>query len=139
MNRNILLIVPFMFVLCLIQSCASTQSAYRLYQGPPLLRDKVALLVTMSESPFETARVHIQSVDGKEVEHSLWDGSVKVEILPGPHVIRADFISNRDVTYYSRDTIEIQIDAMPGHVYQIDTEDVGMSCRAFVRDITARY
>jgi hypothetical protein len=93
----------------------------------------------MSESPLHPARVHVQTVNGKEVKHSLWDGTVKLEVLPGPHVIRADFISNRDVTYYSRDTIEIHINAMPGHVYQIDAEDVGMSCRAFVRDITAQY
>jgi hypothetical protein len=122
-----------------MQSCASIRSANRLYEGLPLPRDKVALLVTKSRSPIEPARIHIQSVDGKVVEHSLWDGTVKVELLPGPHVIRADFISNRDVAYYSRDTIEIQIDAMPGHVYHVDTEDIGMSCRAFVRDISAKY
>jgi len=110
-----------------------------LYQGPPLLREEVAILLTMSESPLYPAKVNIQSVDGKEVGHSKWDGTVKVEFLPGPHVIKADLVSNRDVTYYSRDTIEIHIDAMPGHVYQIDAEDVGMSCRALVRDITARY
>jgi len=93
----------------------------------------------MSESPLHPARVHIQSVNGIEVEESSWDGTVKVELLPGPLVIKADFISNRDINYYSRDTIEIHINAQPGHVYQIDAEDVGMSCRTFVRDITAQY
>ena len=103
------------------------------------MRDEVALLVTLPESPLQPARVHIQSIDGKSVEHSSWDGTVMVEFLPGQHVVIADFVSNRDLTYYSRDSIEISIDAMPGRVYQVDTKDVGMSCRAFVRDITAQY
>ena len=139
LNGKVLLIVPIVFVICLIQSCTSFRSANRLYQGPPLPKDKVALLVTMSESLIHPARVNVQSVDGKEIEQSLWDGTVKVEFLPGPHVIRADYISNRDVTFYSRDSIVIHIDAMPGHVYQVDAEDVGMSCRPFVIDITAQY
>jgi hypothetical protein len=139
LNGKILLIVPIVFVLCIIQSCTSFRSANRLYQGPPLPKDKVALLVTMSESLIHPARVNIQSVDGKEIEHSSWDGTVKVEFLPGSHVIKADYISNRDFSYYLRDTIEIHINAQPGHVYQVDAEDVGMSCRTFVRDITAKY
>ena len=139
MNGKILLIVQIVFVLCLIQSCSSTRSAERLYQGPPLLREEVALLVTISASPLHPARVHIQSVNGIKVEESSWDGTVMVELLPGSHVIKADYISNRDFSYYLRDTIEIRINAQPGHVYQIDAEDVGMSCRTFVRDITAQY
>lgn len=99
----------------------------------------VALFVTKAQSPLHPARVHVQSIDGIAIQESKWDGTVAVEVLPGSHIITADYISNRDYDYFLRDSIEIHIDARPGYVYEIDTEDVGTSSRTYVREMSAQY
>ena len=139
LNGKALFVVPFVFLICILQSCASTPVATRLYPGPPLPRDKVAFLVTTPAPYMQPAKVHIQTVDGIKVEQSKWDGTVMVEVLPGIHIIRADYVSNRDVSYYRRAAVYIHIDAKPGRIYEIDSEDIGMSCRTIVRDITTQF
>ena len=132
---KVLLTVLLMSTVCFIQSCTSIQSSYKMYKGSPLAKNKVALLVTKVESPFHSARVKIYSVDGHHVKGSLWDGTIKVELLPGSHSIKAYFISLSDLPYYYlEDYVEIKLDVRPGYIYEVDAEDVGMSARLIIRN-----
>lgn len=134
MSMKAILLVLLMSTLCLLQSCTGIQSSYRMYKGDPLPEDEVALLVTKIASPFGATRVNIHSVDGHDVKGSLWDGTIRVELLPGSHTIKADFISLRDLPYYyMEDCVEIKLNVMPGVIYEVNAKDAGTGAYLVLR------
>ena len=137
---KVLLIVLLMSTLCLTHSCTSIQSSFKMYKGLPLAKNRVSLLVTQVASPIHSARVKIHSVDGQPVKGSLWDGTVKIELLPGSHTIKADLISLSDLPYYYlEDCVEINLDVMPGYIYEVDAEKIGTSARLVIRNVINNY
>ena len=123
---RLLSIILSFIMMCFYFGCTTT-SHHKLYEGPQLPPDKVALLIGKQRP------ILLLSVDGlKETEGKTWDKSYKIELLPGNHIIVVDYLLNtsRNVSgmgyvyqefyiYNSPVDEEISFKAEPGHTYRL--------------------
>ena len=124
----------------------------RLYSGPELPRDQVAVIEANSMIPNITARGALfGSVDGAHVRSTV----LRVDVLPGTHTVEVQcsfrikptwlgtgFDPLTANTRYSivrqeRSPLTVQVEA--GHTYQLDVEFTHeQTCKPLLKDITAR-
>jgi hypothetical protein len=126
----------FLSLTAFLASCASRPETVRLYEGQQLPAQEVAYLVG------DEASLCLHSVDGRMSPSgrrgygSSWDGTYRLEILPGEHTLTvslnfrttSDVISNRFTTheiYYSIqsvDNVDIRLSFEPGRTYVLTSE-----------------
>jgi hypothetical protein len=108
----------------MLTSCA-VRSHYRLYPGPFLPKDQVAYLITDWEERYPLLLfllggplAHVASVDGEVVKGSWFDGTIKIEVLPGSHEVEV-FFAEHDYgeLWYSNKSLTLSFYAVPGHTY----------------------
>ncbi len=110
----------------LLTSC-SLPAHHKMYSGPTLPKEQVAFLVTEAEGfslrgGLEPPSTRIRSVDGNKVDGSLWDATIKVELLPGDHTIavhscRYSARLGSSALLVSKHDIFLKFKAAAGHIY----------------------
>jgi hypothetical protein len=129
--------VVFLLVLMTFMAgCASRPETVRLYDGQQLPAQEVAYLVG------NEASLRLHSVDGRispsgrKSYGSPWDGTYRLEVLPGEYTLTVSLnfrttsgeISNRFSTYemhysiYSVDDVDIRLSFEPGRTYVLTSE-----------------
>jgi len=93
----------------------------RIYDGPPKPKDQVAIIRPLPHDMFffDSTSVEIVSVDGKELGLSSKDA----EVTPGVHTVK---LSRRAGTGPAT-TIDLQVDAKAGHVYECESKQLDWS------------
>ena len=144
-----LLVVSLTLAALLSAGCASTA---RLYSGPELPRDQVAVIEANPMLPDITARGALfGGLDGVRVSGAV----LRVDVLPGTHTIEVqcsfhvkptrlgtDFepliaSTRRAIVRQSRASLTVQVEA--GHRYQLDAEFTDeQTCKPLLKDISAR-
>ena len=81
-----------------------------------------------------SAKITILGVDGKKIEEAN-----SVEVSPGPHVVEVACIWVHDLFSFSprkiKKTFIYEVEAKPGHTYQIRAELTAGHCDAWIEDI----
>jgi hypothetical protein len=113
-----LLIIMIMSAGIILVSCSTSTPITRMYSGPALTEDQVAILMQS-----KNGGAHIVSVDGKsDLRRSSWDRSAKLELLPGLHTVEVSYTRHYYGEYrtvYSRDDLPIRFYAKSGHTYYL--------------------
>jgi hypothetical protein len=111
-----------MAVLCSVAvmaiGCATPTN--RLYSGDALPPEKVAVVIEPADELFFGTQAFISEIDGKRIDHSSWDGSAFVELLPGLHAISVGM--NKQTWYGSKFSLRdrtFRLQAEAGHRYEI--------------------
>ncbi len=124
----------------------------RLYSGPELARDKIAVIEANPMLPDITTRGALfGSVDGVRVSGTV----LRVDVLPGTHTVEVQcsfrikpmrlgtgfdplIASTRNsIVRQARVPLTVQVEA--GHTYQMDVEFTReQTCKPLLKDITAR-
>ena len=118
----------------LLASCAGP--VYKLYEGPNLQPNEIAVL---KNSPgWSGLSVYVDSIDGitrsnDEFYGSMWDGSFRVELLPGEHTVSVRYTSD----YYSVQNKDITFHAEAGKIYTVKAsiDSAAMKWTAWVEEI----
>ncbi|MDO9372595.1 MAG: hypothetical protein Q7U07_08420 [Gammaproteobacteria bacterium] len=144
-----LLFVSLALAALLSAGCAATA---RLYSGPELPRDQVAVIEANPMMHDFTARGALfGSVDGAHVRGTV----LRIDVLPGTHTVEVqcsfrikptllgtDFdpltpITRHSIMRQSRVPLTVQVEA--GHTYQLDVEFTReQTCKPLLKDITVR-
>ena len=126
----------FLSLTAFLASCASRPETVRLYEGQQLPAQEVAYLVG------DEASLRLHSVDGRisptgrKSYGSSWDGTYRLEVLPGDYTLDVSLnfrttsgdLSNRFTAHemyysiHSVDNVDIRLSVEPGRTYVLTSQ-----------------
>jgi hypothetical protein len=125
-----------LFIIALIAGCASRPQTVKLHEKEHLRSHEVAYLVGDRESLMLHAVDGRENPSGRQGFGSSWDGTYRVEVLPGKHTLTVSLylrttsneIGNRLSTYErhyeisSLENVNLVVQVEVGHTYLLTSE-----------------
>ena len=135
--------VKAIILLTIFVSCGCMMYTHKMYYGPELPREQIAVLL------HGEGYIKITSIDGqpRNISSGLFGEPSKIQLLPGPHKVsvayEAKYRFETTTTYRSKEDIIISFDAKAGDTYRLKSErknveifgDIG-TWDAWIEDIT---
>ena len=147
MSKRLIQLAIVCTVAALVTSCASPtykfyEGTYKLYEGTPSPPDKIATLLTTFGS-------YVVTIDGfpppdsrQAFSGSAWDGSLRIELLPGEHTISVgfDFVLGRGQEMWSvgQKMITFHVEAGKVYVVVIDCNSARTNWNVRVEEVPKR-
>jgi hypothetical protein len=126
----IIFLATFSFTSCVLPDPQQT------YSGASRSKDQVAFLKEGDGGLLASFPVKILSVDGQQMEHSMWTETIVV-LLPGDHIIIAEYSSGSNPHVYSR-ALTFKLRAEAGHTYIIRPNRSGLTWNPTIEDISIK-
>jgi hypothetical protein len=129
--------------LMLLASCASTPRFHRAYPEIVYQPQEAAFIITRPQQltawdsiGIREVPIRIVSINGRKgFEHGAFDGSVRIEVPPGRHVLEVRLFYTGLSTWRSEENAIIELDAEPGRTYAIDVTVGNGSWQPFVTEV----
>jgi hypothetical protein len=126
LKKNILPFLLICIATCFVSACATP--TYKFFEGKNPLPGQVAILSSM----FMDKNVRIYMIDGKRDPDpvlnkvyfgSKWDGSFRIELLPGKHTLS---IGHNENVLYLANYKEISFVAEAGKEYTVKAQEINI-------------
>ncbi len=115
-NKPLVVICFLLAIAFTIPACGTVKA----YSGPELPPDQIAII-----KPKDS--LHIETLDGKELEGNFWGLKQNAAIKPGPHALKLVEVSCIDfytgttllTTCYNKGFVTLYFEAEAGHTYHV--------------------